>query len=389
MAKDGKTGRAAQIIQAYRLTKKADRWLGWILLGTFLFAGAAGFALFTLIPPGWLIADIILGLMVGLLVALIVFGRRATKSQVKQIEGQPGAAVAVLSMLKRGWKSDPAIAFNKQQDVVHRLVGPPGIVLIGEGNPQRLKNLLSSERAKHQRYASEAPIHEVIVGYGEGEVPLGKLTRHVTKLGRQVKPAEVTDILYRLQGDGREPLEHPDPQGSGADQHEGLPRQHAGPLTSPGPRSPLVHDAARTKPVRRGARTAGMIPRPTVAVVGAGISGLSAAYALQRTHDVTLFEAEPRLGGHAHTHDVPVGSGTVPVDSGFIVLNDRTYPRLRRLFSELDRWPVRANRGGWTASIGSAPPSARYGTRRWRSASRIRTRSTWSTPRFVRLPGSS
>lgn len=199
MAKDGKTGRVAQIIQAYRLTKKADRWLGWILLGTFLFAGAVGFALFSLIPPGWLIADILLGLMVGLLVALIVFGRRATKSQVKQIEGQPGAAVAVLSMLKRGWKSDPAIAFNKQQDVVHRLVGPPGIVLIGEGNPQRLRNLLSSERAKHKRYASEAPIHEIVVGYGEGEVPLGQLTKHVTKLGRRVKPAEVTDILYRLK----------------------------------------------------------------------------------------------------------------------------------------------------------------------------------------------
>ena len=76
--------------------------------------------------------------------------------------------------------------------------------------------------------------------------------------------------------------------------------------------------------------------RPTAAVIGGGISGLTAAYLLQRTHHVTLFEADQRVGGHAHTHDVPVPSGsTVPVDSGFIVLNDRTYPLLRRLFDEL------------------------------------------------------
>jgi predicted NAD/FAD-binding protein len=76
--------------------------------------------------------------------------------------------------------------------------------------------------------------------------------------------------------------------------------------------------------------------RPTVAVIGAGVSGLTAAYLLQRTHHVTLFEAEERIGGHAHTHDVEIGGGTtVPVDSGFIVLNDRTYPTLRRLFDEL------------------------------------------------------
>jgi predicted NAD/FAD-binding protein len=76
--------------------------------------------------------------------------------------------------------------------------------------------------------------------------------------------------------------------------------------------------------------------RPTVAVNGGGVSGLTAAYLLQRTHHVTLFEADPRIGGHAHTHDVRLTDGsTAPVDSGFIVLNDRTYPTLRRLFDEL------------------------------------------------------
>src|SRR5262245_52041114 len=73
----------------------------------------------------------------------------------------------------------------------------------------------------------------------------------------------------------------------------------------------------------------------TVAVIGAGVAGLTAAYLLQRRYDVYLFEAESRLGGHAHTHDVPGSSGSLAVDSGFIVHNERTYPNLLRLFSEL------------------------------------------------------
>lgn len=71
--------------------------------------------------------------------------------------------------------------------------------------------------------------------------------------------------------------------------------------------------------------------RERVAVIGAGVSGLTAAHVLQRRHDVTLFEADERLGGHAHTHDV----GALAVDSGFIVHNEVTYPTLLRLFAEL------------------------------------------------------
>lgn len=79
-----------------------------------------------------------------------------------------------------------------------------------------------------------------------------------------------------------------------------------------------------------------MTGRPTVAVVGAGVSGLTAAYLLQRRYDVLLFEADDRLGGHAHTHDVLTSDGRrLAVDSGFIVHNRRTYPSLLRLFGEL------------------------------------------------------
>ncbi len=82
--------------------------------------------------------------------------------------------------------------------------------------------------------------------------------------------------------------------------------------------------------------TGSPIPRERIAVVGAGAAGLTAAYVLSQAHDVSLFEAQDRLGGHAHTHDVGrVGGGTLAVDTGFIVHNDRTYPLLRRLFAEL------------------------------------------------------
>jgi predicted NAD/FAD-binding protein len=75
--------------------------------------------------------------------------------------------------------------------------------------------------------------------------------------------------------------------------------------------------------------------RRSIAVIGAGVSGLTAAWILQRDAEVTLYEELPRLGGHAHTHDVPVGDRYIPVDSGFIVHNQRTYPNLLRLFAEL------------------------------------------------------
>jgi predicted NAD/FAD-binding protein len=87
--------------------------------------------------------------------------------------------------------------------------------------------------------------------------------------------------------------------------------------------------ARRHLPVRDGYRE-------RVAVIGSGISGLTAAYVLQRRYDVTLYESEDRLGGHAHTHDVVTAdAGTLAVDTGFIVYNNQTYPLLAKLLAEL------------------------------------------------------
>ena len=193
-----KEGRLKQIALVYRMTKKSDPRIGLILLAVFLVTAAVAFGVFTLIPGGW-VFDVVTAVLFGLLSVLIIFGRRAQKAQYAQIEGQPGAAAAALNQLRRGWKVEPGIAFNRNQDLVHRVVGPPGIVLVGEGNPHRLKSLLANERRKHVRVASETPIFEVIAGDGEGAVPIPKLSRYVSKLGRNIKPAEMTDVLQRLR----------------------------------------------------------------------------------------------------------------------------------------------------------------------------------------------
>lgn len=198
-AKVKKQGKLRQIALVYSMTRKTDKRLGLVLLGVFALATALAFAvLYFLIPGTWVFA-LVTAVMIGLLAALIVFGRRAQKAQYAQIEGQPGAAAAALGQLRRGWKVDPGIAFNRNQDLVHRVVGPPGIVLVGEGNPSRLKSLLATERRRHERVASDTPIHEVVSGDAVGAVPVPKLTRHVTKLGRTIKPAEMTDVLQRLK----------------------------------------------------------------------------------------------------------------------------------------------------------------------------------------------
>jgi hypothetical protein len=193
-----KEGRLKQIASSYRLTRESDPKIGWILLGVFLVVAVVVTLVFLLLPGIW-VFDVVVGILSGILAALIVFSRRAQKAAYASIEGRPGAAAAALGPLKRGWKVDAAVAFNKQQDIVHRVVGPPGIVLIGEGNPNRLRSLLANERRKHERVVADVPIHEVLSGDGPDEVPINKLARHVTKLGKQLKPAEMTDVLARLK----------------------------------------------------------------------------------------------------------------------------------------------------------------------------------------------
>jgi hypothetical protein len=146
-----------------------------------------------------LVLGIIGALLLGMLALVVVFSRRAQKSAYSQMEGTPGAGARALSMLRRGWRTDQLVDFITQQDMVHRVVGPPGLILVGEGNPNRLRQLMISEQRRLERVAPEIPVHQVLVGNGEGQVPLPKLVKHVTKLGKKVKPAELTDVMSRLK----------------------------------------------------------------------------------------------------------------------------------------------------------------------------------------------
>ena len=103
----------------------------FVLIG--LLTGTAGF----LIP---------LGVLLGLLAAIILFGRFAQRAQYSAIEGQPGAAAAILQSMRGNWTVTPAVTANRNMDVVHRAVGRPGVVLVGEGAPSRLTGLLAAEK---------------------------------------------------------------------------------------------------------------------------------------------------------------------------------------------------------------------------------------------------
>jgi len=140
-----------------------------------------------------------LGVLLGLSTAMLLFGRFAQRAQYSAIDGQLGAAAAVLQNMRGNWTVTPAVAGNRTMDVVHRAVGRPGVVLVGEGVPARVSQLLAAERKRTERVAHGVPIHEFQVGNGEGQVPVRKLQRKVTTLPRTLRPTAVSDLNYRLK----------------------------------------------------------------------------------------------------------------------------------------------------------------------------------------------
>ncbi|MFD7921822.1 DUF4191 domain-containing protein [Streptomyces sp. NPDC059740] len=204
-------GRLKQIVQTYKMTRRVDSKVGLVLAGV-------GIVVFgVLLGIGFLIGHPVylgvLGFVLAFLAMAVIFGRRAERAAFGQMEGQPGAAAAVLDNVGRGWTVTPAVAMNRNQDVVHRAVGKAGIVLVGEGNPNRLRGLLGAEKKRMARTVPDAPVHDFIVGDEEGQVPLKKIRTTLLKLPRVLPGAQVTAVNDRLRALGDLMSNMPVPKG--------------------------------------------------------------------------------------------------------------------------------------------------------------------------------
>jgi hypothetical protein len=140
-----------------------------------------------------------IGVLLGLMTAMILFGRFAQSAQYATIAGQPGAAAAILQSMRGSWTVTPAISANRNMDIVHRAVGRPGVILVGEGSPNRLPSMLAAEKKRIARVAHDVPIYDLQVGDETGQIPIRKLQRHIMKLPRNLKGQAVADINYRLK----------------------------------------------------------------------------------------------------------------------------------------------------------------------------------------------
>jgi hypothetical protein len=189
--------RIKQIRLAFKLTREGDPRLVPLLVGAFfgplVLLVALGIAFGHPIYLG------VLGLLTGVVAVVAVFGRRMQKMQYAQVEGQPGAAAAVLQTVRGNWRVTPAVGFTREQDLVHRVVGLPGVILVGEGNPTRTRTLITTEKKKLSRFIGDTPVYDVMVGDGEGQIALKSLQRHLMKLPRNIKPAKVNDLDRKLK----------------------------------------------------------------------------------------------------------------------------------------------------------------------------------------------
>ncbi|MBB5156182.1 DUF4191 domain-containing protein [Saccharopolyspora phatthalungensis] len=189
-------GRIKQIFEAFKMQRREDKLLLPLMLGAFLGVTVVVFLLGMIWGLHWVFLPV--GLAFGLLSAVIIFGRRVQANVYRKADGQPGAAGWALDNLRGRWVLTQAVAGTAQLDAVHRLIGRPGVVLVGEGSPHRVKSLMAQEKKRVARLIGETPIYELTVGNEAGQVPLSKLQQRIMKLPRNIGPGQVDAIENRL-----------------------------------------------------------------------------------------------------------------------------------------------------------------------------------------------
>ncbi len=192
-------GRLRQFWSVYRRTAEVDPKLNLYMA----LAAVAGIALVVILAivsnMNWIIAALT-AIMLALLAAMLVLTARARKGVYARYEGQAGSSEVALSMLNtKKYTYSVAIAFNRDMDLVHRVIGPSGVVLVGEGQAGRVKQLLAQEERRHQRALFGVPVTTIVMGDGKGQVKLTEITKAIEKLPKAVQPAQQSTIRTKLR----------------------------------------------------------------------------------------------------------------------------------------------------------------------------------------------
>ena len=186
------------LIEAFKVTRANDPRLIPLMLIWGVVAAAVVYVAFLWLS-GSVIYPIVLAVLAGLLAAMFAFSRRAQRTMFLRAEGEPGAAGWMLQQqLKGDWRLTQGVAGTAQLDAVHRLVGRPGIVLVGEGSAYRVRGLLAQEKKRVARIAGDTPIYDLVVGTGEGDIRLAKLSRYLLKLPANLSKEQVKALDKRL-----------------------------------------------------------------------------------------------------------------------------------------------------------------------------------------------
>ncbi len=195
--------RRAQIWQAFQMQRREDKLLIPIMLGAVIVPivvlSLVGFLFFSSITAWTLV---VLGVTLGVMIAIAIFGRRVQRSVYGKAEGQPGAAGWALDNLRGQWRVSQGIAGTTHLDAVHRVIGRPGIIFVAEGAPHRVRQLLAQEKKRTARVAGKTPIYDVTVGNDEGQIPLKSLQKHLMKLPRNITAAEMDTLESKLNALG-------------------------------------------------------------------------------------------------------------------------------------------------------------------------------------------